>query len=690
MASSKKMNPSPSAVFQQQFDSIRPDLFLPETEETWDRIARGLAALTTACDDMNMNMYTPPDLVVVIRSISRPLISAMNSERGRLSGVAIDLVAVVASSLGVAFDPLLSPFFPVLLAMSSRTSKVTVARARTCILTIIEATHLPSILSYLMQSVADKSVSLRQTIVESTLACMNCFNPPDLEKDPRAKDIEAIIRATARDANAEVRKVSKKVFEAYKLLLPSRLESFTTPLTPTTRKYLDIQSKVNDKLKPSHPHPSAHPKAVLLSSSTSAVRGPSSRRPPTHTRSASSPAIGPEAVASGANGDRPTRSHQVDMAPPRLPEPIQSSGHAVAVRSTSVIDRKPVVSMSAAVRPGIPHTKPERGRPNPAVNHPVRRPQPVDEGHRTTQTTAVVARRVPVSEVQTKLNDKGMRTPRTDNSVSTPAIRHVSAAVAPPAVAPKPSVPKAAPNKDGVHTRATGRSKSKEPTKQRSLTQPTLSQLARAKAIERRVTVPTVPKLSRGKTAPPRKPPVSTSTEDQSAPTVTVTPAPDETTPNSPNTLSGVVEPEPEHVAATDTEEISSAPPELPPSEASDAEEQSDETLGTENLPGPSKLAGLTTPPRVEPNIDAAANKTPISELLLSIERGFLFTPSAPLSPPDSYLSLGPPANLAIPFPLRTMWGEQDKESEEAANKVIEGIRHLESRRALGDVAINK
>ncbi|KAJ7132901.1 clasp N-terminal domain-containing protein, partial [Mycena crocata] len=164
------------------------------------------------------------ELVVAMRSISRPVINAMHSERGRLSGVAIDLIAAVALSLGVAFEPLLPHFFPVLLVLSSRTSKVTIARARTCIHTIIETTQLPSVLTYLMQSASDKSVSLRLTIVESTLACMNCFNPPDLEKDVRAKEIECIIRTTARDANADVRKTSRKVFEAYRLLLPSRLE----------------------------------------------------------------------------------------------------------------------------------------------------------------------------------------------------------------------------------------------------------------------------------------------------------------------------------------------------------------------------------------------------------------------------------------------------------------------------------
>ncbi|KAJ7124866.1 clasp N terminal-domain-containing protein [Mycena epipterygia] len=693
MASSKKTNLGSDVLFQDRFDVIRANIFLPETEETWDTIARSVTALTTACNDMDS--YAPADLVVAIRSISRPLISAMSSERSRLSGVAIDLVAVVASCLGVAFDPLLAHFFPVLLVLSSRTSKVTVARARTCILSVIEATHLPNILSHLMQSITDKSVSLRLTIVESTLACMNCFNPPDLEKDARAKEIEVIIRTTARDANADVRKVSRKVFEAYKLLLPSRLESFTMPLTPTTRKYLDIQSKA---LKPSHPL--AHSKSSQLSSSTSAVRGPASRRPQTHARSASSPAVALDVGASGTINEKPPRSRvKANMAPPKLPEAIQTSRPASVARPTSAIDRKRVVSMSAAVRPVVPDAKPgapERERPIPVSNHAARRLQP-DEVRQPAQTTSVVARRVPISEAQLKLDaEKAIRArPRIDNSVSTPAMRQASAATPALVQASKPPIPRAAPNKDGAPAnKVMAKPKSRDPTKQRSLTQPTLSQISRAKTIERRVPVPTVPRPLRGKTAP-RKAQVPTSKgEQQPAPPATVTPAPDE--PTSPHaSTSTVITPQDtaevnkeDNTSDREGDDIGSLPrQETLQSEKPNGEEQARVTV-TEAPLDPSELAEATTPPKVERD-NVASSKTPISELLLSIERGFLFTPSAPLSPPQSYLPLAPPANLAIPFPL---WAgsEQTEESGEAANKLFEGIRRLESRRALGDVAINK
>ncbi|KAF8170170.1 hypothetical protein K438DRAFT_1854153 [Mycena galopus ATCC 62051] len=681
-----------------KFESIYAHIFLPETEESWDTIARSITNLTASCGDTE-----PAELLATMRSISRPLITAMNSERGRLSGVAIDLVAVVASCLGVAFEPLLPHFFPVLLTLSSRTSKVTAARARTCILTIIDVTHLPSILSYLLHDVTDKN--------------------------------EAIIRKTARDANADIRKVSRKVFEAYQQLLPSRIDSFTAPLTPTTRKYLDIPNKITVKSKPSHPHLPPASKAGL-SSSTSVVRGPSSRRPPTHTRSASSPAVGPDANTPVEIDQPPIRSRSramVEIPLPKLPESTQPSREPVTIRPTSAIERKRVVSMSAAVRPVVAITKPgavERARPVPASssNFAPIRSRPVDDGTRSTKTTSVVARRVPIHEVPNA--EKATR--RIDISASTPAIR---LAVPAPSVTEglKPPVPKVSRSKDAAPAgKAAVKPKAREPAKSH-WSKPTLSQIARAKTLERRVPVPTVSNLQRAK-AVAREP--VTNKRKLPARTTTVTPSQDDEVVPSGSTSSLIPDDEPpaieniteedldeetkpvaaedeppaiKNIAEEDVDEEtrpiaaeeelvtraeSSSPepedPEIPKDERDEARITVTVTETPPDLPNP---LGLTTPPRAE-NSKIASSKTPISELLLSIERGFLFTPSAPLSPPDSYLTFAPPTNLAIPFPLQTLWPSSEESNEERAaesgEKGFEGAPRLESRRTLGDVAINK
>ncbi|KAJ6499454.1 clasp N terminal-domain-containing protein [Mycena sanguinolenta] len=675
MTSTKKMNSASSStsIFQEQFDAIRPRIFLPETEETWDTIARSITDLAAVCS--KADSFPSADLLAAMRSISRPLINAMNSERGRLSGVAIDLVAVVASSLGVAFEPLSHHFLPVLLALSGRTSKVTVARARTCILTIIDATQLPSILSYLLHDVTDKSVSLRLTVVESTLACMNCFNPPDLEKDARAKEIEAIIRTTARDANADIRKVSRKVFEAYKLLLPSRLEGFAAPLTPTTRKYLDIQ-KVSEKPKPSHSH--LPPSKPGLSSSTSAVRGPSSRRPPTHTRSASSPAVGPDVDIPGVDRRPHSRSKsKAEMPQPKLPETTQSSRQA-----GPAVERKRVVSMSAAVRPVVAIAKAgpaERARPAAVSTLAPSRSRPED-GTRTTKTS-VVARRVPIHEVPKPDAEKPIR--RIDNSLSTPAIRLASVPAPPVATSSKPPAPRIARKDASAADKAVVKPKAKDPAKS-NLTKPTLSQISRAKTIERRVPVS---RPARAKAAP-HKPVVTTKTElpaETGARTVT----PDDRVVPAASTADH--EPQGCEAEAVAAKEQMVAQPECPHSETENEHEDARITVtDTDSLPNASNPGCLTTPPRLEKG-NIAPSKTPISELLLSIERGFLFTPSAPLSPPESYLAFAPPANMVIPFSLRKFWPnfeERNEGSEEFGdNEFEQPVPRMESCLPLEDVA---
>ncbi|KAI0745316.1 clasp N-terminal domain-containing protein [Earliella scabrosa] len=164
------------------------------------------------------------DLVAALRSSYRPLNSALNSERTRLSGNATEFITTAVTALGSAFEPLIPHYFPTLLTLCTRTNKVFVNRAKASIAALVEHTQAPMIIHYAAESVKDKSVSLRLAAAETLMLCMKTFNPPDLEKEQRAKEIEACIRSTAVDASADVRKVGKKIFEAYKILLPGRLQ----------------------------------------------------------------------------------------------------------------------------------------------------------------------------------------------------------------------------------------------------------------------------------------------------------------------------------------------------------------------------------------------------------------------------------------------------------------------------------
>lgn len=201
---------------------LREKIQVPETEESWDKIAKAIASLTVLIQE-EVSEY-PTELTKLLRSLYRPLTNAAISERTRLSAVALELFKTSADSLGRSFTTIIPLYLPTLLTLCNRPNKVVITRAKACIISIIESTQAPSILSFLATAVSDKAVSLRLAASECALACLNTFNPPDLEKETRAKEIEMIIKSTATDASADVRKIGRKIFDAYKILLPNRVD----------------------------------------------------------------------------------------------------------------------------------------------------------------------------------------------------------------------------------------------------------------------------------------------------------------------------------------------------------------------------------------------------------------------------------------------------------------------------------
>lgn len=240
--------------FVQSFEKLKHPVSLPESEESWDQIYKGYQQLGRLCQSGVFEQ--PAGVISSFRSIHRNLISAINSERTRLSGAALDVLSTLAEGLGTDFAPLLSLFLPSILLLCGRTNKTTISRAKGCVLAIIETTQLPGILNYLAQSSKDKSPTIRLAAAEGTLSCLKCFNPPDIEQENLSSCIEGLIRTFVRDANADIRKVGKEIFWNYKVLLPDRIArylssacpwpynssfpSFAAPLTPMTRKHLQL------------------------------------------------------------------------------------------------------------------------------------------------------------------------------------------------------------------------------------------------------------------------------------------------------------------------------------------------------------------------------------------------------------------------------------------------------------------
>ncbi|CCA68525.1 hypothetical protein PIIN_02389 [Serendipita indica DSM 11827] len=223
-----------------------------------------------------------PSLRFVVRYITGPLLS----ERGRLSAVAIELVSTLASALGRRFDPLMQGFAPTLMKLCQRPNKVVITRTHSCITTIIKQTRLPSLLPFLRDAVKDKSVTLRTVASESAYLCMSSIEEDKLLT--KISDIEQIIKVASRDANPEVRKHARAILQEYKEKFPDRYETFISPLTPVTKKYLDIKTLTLPSTAPplnlmapaKNPGPSklrAPPERPSSSMSNHSSRNPDSR-----------------------------------------------------------------------------------------------------------------------------------------------------------------------------------------------------------------------------------------------------------------------------------------------------------------------------------------------------------------------------------------------------------------------------
>ncbi|KAG6813655.1 hypothetical protein H0H92_008892 [Tricholoma furcatifolium] len=713
-------------------DLLRPKITQPETEDSWEIISNNLKLLTDLCQNAGACDF-PTELIAILRSLSRPITNSLSTERTRLSSVALDLISAVATGIGRSFKPLLPIFLPTLLSLCGRTNKVVITRSKVCITAIIESTQLPAILSYFVQSIEDKSTTIRLTAAEGTLTCVNCFNPPDLEQDARASEIETIMRMAMKDSQGDIRAIGRKLFEAYKLLLPQRTESFTGRLSPTTKKHLGIKPSSNPAS-----HEISNPKNKL-SSSTSALsssRGHPGGNPVIHSRSVSSSTLPPERRA-------PTTAarQKTEMLPPAF-VPVRPSTRTVSVsRSTSTTESRPrVVSTTLPSRTASNDQQPP-ARPNSATSNReiMQRPVPVP-------APAVAGpsgpRRVPLPDPAPKATGAVARAPvpaarpRIVSSASTTSQSDAKAIARVPATAAASAAPmreklKAVPRTRDIRPPEPFRpSKSTDkpnPPRTGGITQPTLAQIARAKAVaesKSSAAADASKQQTRGrstattKTSVPEKAKFKPTSSASKKPSVQPAQIP---LPHSPERPSAggekstvqptevALPPSPVQSSVQDAEEESpmlSLTPSTPPLQ--DEQVEVAELAENEETVTPCTIASVVVDSEPDPVIEGsetdaqvveddgettikvyalhvsedvdhpatpsalipaedifdASLKTPISTLLSSIERGFLYSPSSPMSPAQSYLNRVDPMQMGFSMPMGDSAGQPLKASE--------------------------
>ncbi|KAG2145952.1 clasp N terminal-domain-containing protein [Suillus bovinus] len=667
---SKRKYNSP-ANLNAELEAVRGKISLEETEESWDKIEQGIVQLTQCCNNGGCDFTT--EMVAGIRSLSRPINHAMNSERSRLSGSAIELVNALLAGLGSLFEPLVSLFMPTLLGLCGRTNKVFTGRAKACILAAIENTQLPSILPYLADSLTQKSASLRLVAAEGVLACLNCFNPPDIERDTRARLIEDIIKLTARDASADVRRVGKLIFEAYKALLPDRVESFITPLTPVIKKYLDVQGTVASRLAsqalPRGPvatgrvisrpigslqaqKTSSHSRAPSTQCATaSRVFGkhaeksihPPSSEPPQDVPAARLRAVSSQ-VTSSANVGPSVRetSRQGALRPPSV---------ETGLSTTQSTNRRnlhpPVPTMQGPQRVGtvLMKSHDEKARVGGGARRVLIPTTSLPETDDTT-TTRTILKTGPPSTKLTSVNSltQSLVSKRDQRNDPVPAKVHSIPTRTASSVVTATTRPSSRTGPRLITEHSTTKGTSYRPGRSRSPTTNVEQQQTSRKRV-------TEPGRSRQQATGQKKPVWGGRSSDKATKPIVkgllIRPKQGELK------SSDTSKPAPEHVPLPPSPTVCPTAVPLPssppcsPRQSSQLEPSASARLSVQVTTDDTHVIGSVLPPSTSieatpsRNVDfqESPSKTPITALLSSIQRGFLFTPSSPLSPPQAYVA---------------------------------------------------
>ncbi|KAK4054991.1 hypothetical protein OIO90_003332 [Microbotryomycetes sp. JL221] len=381
---------SSASQLNQELQLLIDSLARDETEHTWEQIDKSLKRFHAVIRGGSARQF-PDELVkglkdkALVQGLTRSLIS----ERTRLSGTALDLIAAT-TRLGSHFQSILSTYFPVVLRLLCRTNKLYIARASACVTSIILHTKLVDIVKFITQewkSEAGKSSSFREKAAEAISCVLGCstggskttaaattaqtgelqIDREQLEK--RIEDLEWLIKHGATDRESKVRSEMKKCWDVYRVTWPERVASFTAPMTPIIRRYLNVTAPapgagmaagtssrnaaatvVKKPRVPSALSSSAtahsHSRSTAASASTSAV-STTSRSLSASTRAAAAPlasTVGSANLSKSTSATRSTSSrHAPTVVPASIPLPTSPKSNAY----TDLGHRHPTLSSSA-------------------------------------------------------------------------------------------------------------------------------------------------------------------------------------------------------------------------------------------------------------------------------------------------------------------------------------------------------
>ncbi|SCV73472.1 BQ2448_7398 [Microbotryum intermedium] len=401
------------AQLDHELTLLQSALTQPETEHTWENIDRAVKRFQAV---VRGGAYKFTDEFIRRfrdKAISNGIIRSLATERTRLSASTLDLIAS-CTRLHAHFQPLLTTYLSPLLRLLCRTNKLYISRALATLHGIIKHTLLVDILKFIViewKLESGKSSSFRIAVAEAISTMLGAGTAelvvPKEAFDKRVEELEWVIRIGATDREPKVRGEIKKCWNVYKREWPERVAQFTAPMTPISRKYLNVAAvggpSTSHALGPKPRAPSG------LSSSVSASSGPkktttaphrsafnhrpipstsshppstSSAPPPTYSSSSQPTSSRPTPLSASLYGGRPMPAGPLTSTTARdmrlaksvghgLPPPVFSSNIEETARSGSGGSLPSATSSSAPMWTASDYTMTGRTPHGPPIDAPI-------------------------------------------------------------------------------------------------------------------------------------------------------------------------------------------------------------------------------------------------------------------------------------------------------------------------------
>ncbi|XAO25856.1 hypothetical protein I312_104686 [Cryptococcus bacillisporus CA1280] len=360
--------------FADELDSLAYALEPEEREDTWEKFEKAIIRFTAVTRGGGYQ-FTESYVEGVGRGgVGSKIVRCMLSDRGRLSGVAIELLQTFAPQLGLHFKPLVNLYLEPLVDLLGRPNKVFLKRAEKCLAVIISNCQIPTILTSLYRGLDDNAASCRKGCSMGVERALKEW-PVELWTEKWLVILEESLKKMATNKDPDVRKAGKNVWALFMDAWPERVDEFSAPLTPTIKRYLDISGAGGlSKSKPTCPVPPARKVLPPLTSSTTSDCNKTLQSRVNDLLSvpraahASSSASVTEADPSGKRSSHtePTMSHE--------PHCISKAYHEYSRQERSrALETVPLVSVHAHAPSGaFLHDVPPSSNPSAFFSPPVR------------------------------------------------------------------------------------------------------------------------------------------------------------------------------------------------------------------------------------------------------------------------------------------------------------------------------